>query len=53
MGADRRGRGVVWGPGRVSAEKRKPPKCKLTKDDILGRGILQNAESRMGLFSKG
>ena len=48
-----RGRGVVWGPGRVSAEKRKPPKCKSTKDGISSRGILQNAECRMALFSKG
>ena len=35
---------MVWGLGRVSTEKRKPPKCKSTKDGISGRGILQNAE---------
>ena len=39
MGADMGGGGVAWGPGRVSTEKRKPPKCKSTKDGILGRGI--------------
>ena len=44
---------VAWGLGRVSSEKRKPPECKSTKDDISGRGILQNAECRMALFSKG
>ena len=47
------GGGVGWGPWRVSTKKRKPPKCKSTKDGILGRGILQNAECRMALFSKG
>ena len=47
------GGGVGGGPWRVSTKKRKPPKCKSTKDGILGRGILQNAECRMALFSKG
>lgn len=53
VGADMGEWWVVWGPGRVSAEKRKPPKCKSTKNDNLGRGILQNAECRMALFSEG